>query len=121
MTELCIPPREITLHEKTFEQRFSAEQVRGRVDELGAQIAKDYAGRNPLLLGVLKGAFVFTSDLACAMEFGRTEFIQLSSYGMGTKTSGTVRMLSGLKADFSGEDVIIVDEMVDSGLTVKFL
>ena len=100
----------------------SEEQIRTRVAELGAQIAADYAGRTPLLVGVLKGAFVFMADLSRAIgapvEF---DFMAVSSYGSATKTSGVVRIVKDLDIDLTDRHVIIVEDIIDSGLTLQYL
>ena len=93
-----------------------------RIAELGAQITDDYAGRSPLLVGVLKGAFVFMSDLARAIALPvEFDFMAVSSYGSATKTSGVVRIVKDLDIDLSGRHVILVEDIVDSGLTLSYL
>lgn len=99
-----------------------AEELRARIAELGAQITSDYAGRRPLLVGVLKGAFMFMSDLARAIELPvEFDFMAVSSYGNSTKTSGVVRIVKDLDIDLSGRDVIVVEDIIDSGLTLSYL
>jgi len=98
------------------------ERIRERVVALGAQITQDYAGRAPLLVGVLKGAFMFMSDLARAIDLSvELDFMAVSSYGAATKTSGIVRIVKDLDIDLGGRDVIIVEDIVDSGLTLSYL
>jgi len=98
------------------------EDLQRRITELGAEIAKDYAGRAPLLVGVLKGAFVFMSDLARAIDLPvEFDFMAVSSYGSATKTSGIVRIVKDLDLDLTGRDVIVVEDIVDSGLTLAYL
>jgi hypoxanthine phosphoribosyltransferase len=93
-----------------------------RISELGAQITADDAGRAPLLVGVLKGAFMFMSDLARAIDLPvEFDFMAVSSYGSATKTSGVVRIVKDLDLDLTGRDVIIVEDIVDSGLTLQYL
>jgi hypoxanthine phosphoribosyltransferase len=93
-----------------------------RVSELGAQITADYAGRAPLLVGVLKGAFMFMSDLARAIDLPvEFDFMAVSSYGSATKTSGVVRIVKDLDLDLTDRDVILVEDIVDSGLTLQYL
>src|SRR5207253_11034260 len=95
---------------------------RSRVTELGKQITADYAGRTPLLVGVLKGAFMFMSDLARAVELPvEFDFMAVSSYGAATKTSGVVRIVKDLDLDLTDRDVILVEDIVDSGLTLSYL
>lgn len=100
----------------------SAEQLRSRVAELGAQITVDYEGRRPLLVGILKGAFVFMSDLArhvcLPVDF---DFMAVSSYGSATKSSGVVRIVKDLDIDLGGRHVLLVEDIVDSGLTLSYL
>ncbi|MFN2505286.1 MAG: hypoxanthine phosphoribosyltransferase [Acidimicrobiales bacterium] len=98
------------------------DQLRSRVTELGKEITADYAGRAPLLVGVLKGAFMFMSDLARAIDLPvEFDFMAVSSYGSATKTSGVVRIVKDLDLDLTGRDVILVEDIVDSGLTLSYL
>ena len=98
------------------------EQLRGRVTELGKEITADYSGRAPLLVGVLKGAFMFMSDLARAIDLPvEFDFMAVASYGSATKTSGVVRIVKDLDLDLTGRDVILVEDIVDSGLTLSYL
>jgi hypoxanthine phosphoribosyltransferase len=100
----------------------SAEQITERITELAKEIDSDYAGREPMLVGVLKGAAMFMSDLARALERPSTmEFMAVSSYGSGTQTSGVVRILKDLDRDIAGEHVLIVEDIIDSGLTLSWL
>ena len=93
-----------------------------RVAELGAQITADYAERVPLLVGVLKGAAMFMADLSRAITLPvEFDFMAISSYGSATRTSGVVRILKDLDVDLSDRDVIIVEDIVDSGLTLAYL
>lgn len=97
-------------------------QIAARVRELGAEITADYAGRPPLLLGVLKGAFVFMADLSRAIDLPvEVDFMAVSSYGSSTKTSGVVRIVKDLDLDLEGRDVLIVEDIIDSGLTLNYL
>ena len=98
------------------------EELQAPVQELGAQISADYAGQVPLLVGVLKGAFVFMSDLARAIQLPmEVDFMAVASYGSATKTSGIVRIVKDLDLDISGRDVLVVEDIVDSGLTLDYL
>jgi hypoxanthine phosphoribosyltransferase len=100
----------------------SEEQLKERIAALGKQITADYAGRSVLLVGVLKGAFVFMSDLARAIELPvEFDFMAVSSYGSATKTSGVVRIVKDLDIDLSGRHVLLVEDIVDSGLTLSYL
>jgi hypoxanthine phosphoribosyltransferase len=100
----------------------SEETLHNRVLELGAEISRDYAGRPPLLIGVLKGAIMFMADLARAISLPvEVDFMAVSSYGTATKTSGIVRIVKDLDADLTGRHVLIVEDIVDSGLTLSYL
>jgi hypoxanthine phosphoribosyltransferase len=98
------------------------EALQQRITELGDQITRDYDGRAPLLVAVLKGAFVFMADLARAIRLPvELDFMAVSSYGAATKTSGVVRIVKDLDTDVQGRDVILVEDIVDSGLTLSYL
>ena len=100
----------------------SEADLQRRVRELGEQITADYAGRPPLLVGVLKGACFFLSDLARAIDLPvEIDFMAVSSYGSATHTSGVVRILKDLDLDLTGRHVLIVEDIVDSGLTLSYL
>ena len=100
----------------------SEAELNERIAALGRQITEDYAGLSPLLVGVLKGAFVFMSDLARAIALPvEFDFMAVSSYGSATKTSGVVRIVKDLDIDLSGRHVILVEDIVDSGLTLSYL
>lgn len=100
----------------------SQADIAARVAELGAQITSDYAGRAPLLVGVLKGAVLFTSDLCRNIDLPvELDFMAVSSYGSSTRTSGVVRILKDLDVDVADRDVILVEDIVDSGLTLSYL
>ena len=98
------------------------ETLQARIAELGAQITADYAGRAPLLVGVLKGAFMFMADLARAIALPvEFDFMAVSSYGSATKSSGVVRIVKDLDIDLTGRDVLLVEDIIDSGLTLAYL
>jgi len=100
----------------------SAEQIAERVKALGDEISKDYADRRLVLVSVLKGSFVFTADLARAIQSQlRVEFLGVRSYGEGTTTSGIVQITQDLSRPIEGEDVLIVEDIVDTGLTIAHL
>ncbi|HQT98904.1 MAG TPA: hypoxanthine phosphoribosyltransferase [Acidimicrobiales bacterium] len=100
----------------------SAKEVHDRVLELGREISADYASNPPLLVCVLKGAINFMSDLMRAIELPvEVDFMAVSSYGAATKTSGVVRIVKDLDVDLAGRDVLIVEDVVDSGLTLNYL
>lgn len=100
----------------------SSERIQARLKEVAAEVDRDYAGRQVLLVGVLKGAFVLMADLArylrTPVEF---DFMAVSSYGSATQTSGVVRILKDLDTDIAGRDVVLVEDIVDSGLTLNYL
>ena len=97
-------------------------ELQGRITQLGAQITADYEGRDPLLVCILKGAFPFVADLARAIDLPiEIDFMAVSSYGSATKTSGIVRIVKDLDAELKARHVIIVEDVVDSGLTLRYL
>jgi hypoxanthine phosphoribosyltransferase len=105
-----------------FKTLFSEEQIAARVQELGAQITRDFAGRQLVLLSILKGSFVFAADLARAIDLPmRIEFLGVRSYGDDTKSSGVVQITQDLTKPIEGEDVLLVEDIVDTGLTLKYL
>ena len=98
------------------------DRLAARVRELAAEISADYAGRNLLLVGVLKGAVFFLSDLMRHLDIPvEVDFMAVASYGSATKSSGVVRILKDLDAVIDGRDVLIVEDIVDSGLTLQYL
>ena len=98
------------------------DDLQHRVRELGSEITRDYAGKEPLLVCVLKGAVFFLSDLMRAIELPcEVDFMAVASYGSATQSSGVVRILKDLDAVIAGRDVIIVEDIVDSGLTLQYL
>jgi hypoxanthine phosphoribosyltransferase len=100
----------------------TAEQINGKITELAKEIDAEYADREPLLVGVLKGAVMFMSDLARQLERPSTmEFMAVSSYGSSTTSSGVVRILKDLDRDIAGQHVLIVEDIIDSGLTLSWL
>lgn len=100
----------------------TAQELRERVAEIGAEITADYQGRRPLFVGVLKGAFVFMSDLARAIDLPvEIDFMAVSSYGLSTESSGVVRIIKDLETDVRDRHVVLVEDIVDSGLTMDYL
>ena len=98
------------------------EQMRSRIRELGRQISIDYAGKDLVLVGVLKGAYAFFADLARAIRIPvRVDFIIVTSYGTRAKTSGKVKLVTDLTETIRGKEVLLVEDIVDSGLTVQYL
>jgi hypoxanthine phosphoribosyltransferase len=101
---------------------FSAEQVAARIRELGVQISQDYAGRDLVLAGVLRGAAFFLVDLARALTIpAAIDFIAISSYGPSSKASGVVRIVKDLEEEIAGRDLLVVEDIVDTGLTLGYL
>ena len=116
-------PAHVQAYEPDIEKvLISEEEIQAKLAEMGEAITRDYAGRSVLLVGVLKGAFVVMADLArhirLPVEF---DFMAVSSYGAATKTSGVVRILKDLDHDLENRDVLIVEDIVDSGLTLNYL
>ena len=100
----------------------TAEQISSRLDEMAAQIDADYRGKDLLLVGVLKGAVMVMADLARRLHHDvQMDWMAVSSYGSGTKSSGVVRILKDLDTDLTGRNVLIVEDIVDSGLTLSWL
>ncbi|MGH8897415.1 MAG: hypoxanthine phosphoribosyltransferase [Egibacteraceae bacterium] len=111
-----------TVHPDIERVLIDADAIQQRLRELAAQIDGDYAGRQVLLVGVLKGAFVLMADLARYLEVpAEVDFIAISSYGSSTQTSGVVRILKDLDRDIAGKEVLVVEDIVDSGLTLNYL
>jgi hypoxanthine phosphoribosyltransferase len=100
----------------------TAEEIQHKIKEIGAAIARDYKGRKPELICVLKGALVFMSDLIRAIDLELAiDFIAVSSYGKGTRTSGEVRIVKDLDEPLEGRDIILVEDILDTGLTLSYL
>jgi hypoxanthine phosphoribosyltransferase len=99
-----------------------AERLQARVAEIGAELTRDYAGRRPVLVTVLKGALMFVADLMRAVELPvELDVMAVSSYGDDTRSSGIVRIVQDLDVSVTGRDVVLVEDIVDSGLTVRYL
>jgi hypoxanthine phosphoribosyltransferase len=100
----------------------SEQQIKEKVAELATTISKDYRGKNPLFIAILKGSFIFTADLIRLMDIPvEVEFIRLSSYGATKKSTGKIRLVQGLKTPIKGRDVLVIEDIVDTGLTISFL
>ena len=100
----------------------SADEIQEKVKELGAQISKDYEGKNLMLISILKGSIVFMSDLMRAITIHcKIDFMAVSSYGSSTKTSGVVRILKDLDIPLENYDVLIVEDILDSGMTLDYI
>ena len=101
---------------------FPREAIGRRVKELAEQISKDYEGRELLLVGILKGAFIFMADLIRGMSIPcRVDFVRVASYGGGSQSSGEVRITKDLETPITGRDVLIVEDIIDTGLTLSYL
>jgi len=101
---------------------YSEEQILDKVKELGEQLTKDFEGRNPLVICILKGAFIFMSDLVKEIKVPlEIDFMAVSSYGQSTKSSGVVKIIKDLDVSVEGRDVLIVEDIIDSGLTLSYL
>ncbi len=101
---------------------FSAEEVARRVDEMAQRISADYAGRELLLVGILKGSWIFLADLARRLTVPVfIDFMTVSSYGASTRTSGVVKIVLDLKCPLENRDVLVVEDILDSGLTLKYI
>jgi hypoxanthine phosphoribosyltransferase len=111
-------PAEFT--NSNLEVLLSNEQITTRIKELGAEITNDYAGQEPILIGVLKGAFVFMADLARSINLKISiEFMAVSSYGKAQKSSGEVKIIKDLDVAVEGKDLIVVEDIVDTGLPLE--
>ncbi|HWC77886.1 MAG TPA: hypoxanthine phosphoribosyltransferase [Blastocatellia bacterium] len=110
------------IHDPSLKVLIDREQIRARVRELGAAITRDYTGRNLHLLAVLKGACVFLSDLMREIDLPLSiDFIGISSYGDSTRSSGEVRITKDLDKSLAGKDVLVVEDIIDTGLTLNYM
>ena len=111
-----------TIHADVQEVLLTEEQIQARVAELGTQLNADYAGLEPVLISVLKGSIVFLADLVRSMELPLSiDIMEVSSYGAATETSGQVRILKDLSNPIEGRHVIVVEDIIDTGLTLNYL
>ena len=110
------------MHQDVERILYTEEELRSRVRELGGQITADYAGREPLLVSVLRGSYIFMADLTRAIDLGVTvDFMAVSSYGAGTASSGQVEIKKDLSDSIEGRDLILVEDILDSGNTLYYL
>ena len=101
---------------------FSKQQIAATIKKLAAEIRRDYRGKNPLLIGILKGSFIFMADLVRLLDFPlEVDFIKLSSYGRGRSTAGELKMLQGIRSSIKGRHVLVVEDIVDTGQSLAFL
>src|SRR5687767_8402573 len=108
--------------EKDVEEMIGPEKLQARITELGAQIGREYQGKNLTLVSILKGSIFFATDLAKAIDLPLTmEFLGVSSYQGGTETTGEVRITSDVTKPMAGKDLLIVEDIIDTGLTMRFL
>lgn len=98
------------------------ETLSKRVDEMGKQISKDFAGKRPLIISILKGSWIFLADLVRAMDIDADiDFMAISSYGAGTNSTGEIKLIMDLNRSVKGRDVLIVEDIIDSGLTMDYM
>ena len=110
------------MHKDLNQVLFDEAEIREKVAELGRVITEDYAGKNPMLIAVLKGSFMFMADLVRAIDLPcQIEFLGLSSYGDQTTSTGAVKITRDLEVNIEGHDVIVVEDILDSGLTLSYL
>lgn len=110
------------MHQDVESIMFTKEQIAARIGELAAQLDKEYAGKTPLMVGILKGSVMFYADLLRAMTIPvEMDFMAISSYGAGSKSSGEVKLIKDLDRKIEGRDVIIVEDIIDSGYTLSYL
>lgn len=110
------------LHEDIGEILFTAEQIAEIVKRMGKQISEDYADKNLVMISVLKGSLIFMADLMRAVTIPCSiDFLSVSSYGSGTTTTGEVRILKDLDTSLEGKDVLVVEDILDSGMTLSYL
>ncbi|MFC1974392.1 hypoxanthine phosphoribosyltransferase [Chloroflexota bacterium] len=101
---------------------FTRQEIETAVKRLAAEISQDYHDKHPILLGILKGSFMFMADLIRLLDFPlEVDFIKLSSYGRGSQTSGKVKVVQGLSSPVKGRDVVVIEDIIDTGLTTSFL
>lgn len=110
------------MHNDIQEILYTEEQIQEKIAELGKQISRDYQGRNPLVICVLKGAFIFMADLVKRLDIPlEIDFMAVSSYGNSARSSGVVKIVKDLDTTVEGRDVLIVEDIIDSGLTLSYL
>ena len=122
VTFLVHDDQTVTIRGERFRKYLTAETLRSRTEELGEQISKDYAGKKPILIGVLNGAFIFLADLMRCINIDcEVDFLKLSSYGAQKISSGEVKELKHIDADITGKHIIVVEDIVDTGLSMEFI
>jgi hypoxanthine phosphoribosyltransferase len=114
--------KKMIVNGEEFEVLLSEKQIQERISELGRQISRDYSGKTPVFIGVLNGAFIFMTDLLKNISINcEVDFFKLSSYGDSKISSGNVKLLKELDCDVNERDIIIVEDIVDSGLSIKYI
>ncbi len=112
----------ITVNNESFELYINEKKIRQRIKELGKKISKDFKGRTPIFIGVLNGSFIFFSDLIRQITIDcEVDFLKLSSYGDAKVSSGNVHLLKDLNCQVMGRDIVIVEDIIDSGLSIDFM
>jgi hypoxanthine phosphoribosyltransferase len=121
MSKVTLHAGDVTVHDKVFEPMIPVDKIREAVGQIAERISADYSGKAPLCVVVLNGAFIFAADLMCAMQVNpEIAFIRVSSY-VNTESTGKVREVLGLNERVDGRDVIIIEDIVDTGHTVAYL
>ena len=115
-------PNSVVINSERFDLFLSEEQIRKRIKELASHINADYAGKTPIFIGILNGSFIFFADLIREITVDcEVDFLKLSSYGDAKITSGQVTLLKDLNCQVEGRDIIVVEDIVDSGLSIDFI
>lgn len=113
---------EKVVYDGKFRILISEEKIEKRLRELGRQITEDYRDKNPIMIGVLNGGFIFMADIVRHVEIDlEVDFIKISSYGNATTSSGEVKMLKDINAEVNGRHILVVEDIVDTGLSIRFL
>ena len=108
--------------ERNLEKFISADQIRKKVEEIAAAINRDYKGKAPIIIGILNGSFIFMSDLIRELDLDcEVDFIKISSYGDGQDSTGDIKLLKSLNCKITGRDVIIVEDIIDTGLSINYI
>ncbi|MCX4245237.1 hypoxanthine phosphoribosyltransferase [Paraliomyxa miuraensis] len=119
---MSAPPQDTRLGASIAEVLFSAEAIASKVSQMGAALAAHYEGKRPLVVGILNGCFPFIADLVRAMDIElEVDFMSVSSYGAGTKSTGVVRFIKDLEEPIEGRHVLLVEDIIDTGLTLRYL
>lgn len=121
-TNEIIIPQGFPFEGKVLEEMINSDELTTRVKAIAAEISEQFKGKVPIIIGVLNGSFIFMSDLVRYMTIHfEVDFLKISSYGSSTSSSGTVRLLKDISADITDRDVIVVEDIVDTGLSLEFL